>query len=135
VENRSPLFRITLFVLSTIFRKTGTHFSGSCSGCASLYTECQKKAGKIVRLELICRAKDGEIEVAIQPDSQARAQSVLIGGNDMGGTGKNKNKEPPKKDDDKSKKSPPATAEDDDREDGDFATPKLDRYGDDDQPL
>jgi hypothetical protein len=55
------------------------------------------------------------------------------GGNDMGGTGKNQ--EPPKKDDGKSKKSPPATTEDDDREDGDFATPKRDRYGDDDQPL
>jgi hypothetical protein len=55
------------------------------------------------------------------------------GGNDMGGTGKNN--EPPKKDDGKSKKSPPATPEDDDREDGDFATPKRDRHGDDDQPL
>ena len=51
----------------------------------------------------------------------------------LGGTGKNK--ELPKKEDGKSKKSLPATTEDDDREDGDFATPKLDRYGDDDQPL
>jgi hypothetical protein len=51
----------------------------------------------------------------------------------MGGTGK-KN-EPPKKTDDKSKKSPPAPSEDDDYEDGDIATPKRDRYGDDDQPL
>jgi hypothetical protein len=55
----------------------------------------------------------------------------------MGGTGKNKeppNKEPPKKEDRKSKKLPPATT-DDDWDDGDIATPKRDRYGDDDQPL
>jgi hypothetical protein len=35
----------------------------------------------------------------------------------------------------KSKKPPPAASEDDDYEDGDIATPKRDRYGDDDQPL
>ena len=56
----------------------------------------------------------------------------------MGGTGKNS--ELPKKDDRQPKKSPPATTEnndsqDDDNEDGDIATPKRDRYGDDDQPL
>ena len=51
----------------------------------------------------------------------------------MGGTGKKS--EPPKKDDGKSKKLPPAPVEDDDYEDGDFATPKRDRHGDDDQPL
>jgi len=51
----------------------------------------------------------------------------------MGGTGKKS--EPPKKVDDKSKKPPPAPIEDDDCEDGDIATPKRDRYGDDDQPL
>ena len=52
----------------------------------------------------------------------------------MGGTGKKS--EPPRKADDKSKKSPPpAPSEDDDYEDGDIATPKRDRYGDDDQPL
>jgi hypothetical protein len=56
-----------------------------------------------------------------------------IRGNIMGGTGKKS--EPPKKADDKSKKSPPAPIEDDDFEDGDIATPKRDRYGDDDQPL
>jgi hypothetical protein len=50
----------------------------------------------------------------------------------MGGT--DKNKEPPKKEDRKSKKLPPATT-DDDGQDGDIATPKRDRYGDDDQPL
>ena len=55
----------------------------------------------------------------------------------MGGTGKKS--ELPVRDDGKSKKSssksPPATAEDDDVEDGDIATPKRDRYGEDDQPL
>ena len=51
----------------------------------------------------------------------------------MGGTGK-KN-EPPRKGDDKSKRSPPKPVEDDDVEDGDIATPKRDRYGQDDEPL
>jgi hypothetical protein len=53
----------------------------------------------------------------------------------MDGIGKNDKNNEPKKDDGKSKKPPPATTEDDDREDGDIATPKHDRYGDDDQPL
>ena len=55
----------------------------------------------------------------------------------MGGIGK-KNERPKKNDennDDKSKKSPPQPAEDDEIEDGDIATPKRDRYGEDDQPL
>ena len=55
----------------------------------------------------------------------------------MGGTGK-KTESPKKhsaKDDGKAKKPPPAPVEDDDIEDGDIATPKHDRYGDDDQPL
>ncbi len=44
--------------------------------------------------------------------------------------------EPPKKEDDKAKKPPPpARADDDDYEDGDFATPKRDRTGNDDEPL
>jgi hypothetical protein len=51
----------------------------------------------------------------------------------MGGTGKKS--ELPNKDDGKSKKPPPVPLEDDDYEDGDFATPKRDRHGDDDQPL
>jgi len=51
----------------------------------------------------------------------------------MGGTGR-KN-EPPKKPDDKSKKPEHVPAEDDDYEDGDFATPKHDRNGNDDEPL
>ncbi|HEX9470834.1 MAG TPA: hypothetical protein VF957_14970 [Bradyrhizobium sp.] len=46
-----------------------------------------------------------------------------------------KKSELPKTKDDKSKKPPPAAAEEDDYEDGDIATPKRDRYGDDDQPL
>ena len=51
----------------------------------------------------------------------------------MGGTGKKS--ELPNKDDGKSKKPPPAPVEDDDYEDGDIATPKRDRNGEDDQPL
>ena len=51
----------------------------------------------------------------------------------MGGTGRKT--ELPNKEDDKSRKSPPAPVEDNDIEDGDFATPKRDRHGDDDQPL
>ena len=35
----------------------------------------------------------------------------------------------------KSNKPPPAPTEDDDPEDGDIATPKRDREGDDDEPL
>jgi hypothetical protein len=41
----------------------------------------------------------------------------------------------PKKAGGKAKKPPPAASEDDDDEDGDIATPKRDRTGDDDQPL
>ena len=51
----------------------------------------------------------------------------------MGGTGKTS--EPPKKPDDKVKKPPRRPAEDDDYEDGDIATPKRDRDGNDDEPL
>jgi hypothetical protein len=54
-----------------------------------------------------------------------------IGRQNMAGFGKKS--EPPNKDDGKPKKPPPAPVEDD--EDGDFATPKRDRNGDDDQPL
>jgi hypothetical protein len=55
----------------------------------------------------------------------------------MGATGK-KNETPGKTDDrnaGKAKKAPPPAVEDDDYEDGDIATPKRDRHGDDDQPL
>jgi hypothetical protein len=51
----------------------------------------------------------------------------------MGGTGKKS--ELPKKADPEKTKPPPATTEDDDYEDGDIATPKRDRHGEDDQPL
>ena len=51
----------------------------------------------------------------------------------MGNTGK-KN-EPPKADDKSKKPPPPARKDDDDYEDGDMATPKRDRYGNDDEPM
>ena len=46
--------------------------------------------------------------------------------------------EPPKQDNDKPKKPqrpPTPPVEDDDDEDGDIATPKRDRHGNDDEPL
>jgi hypothetical protein len=54
----------------------------------------------------------------------------------MGGFGKKEKlpKKPAGKDADRAKK-PPAPLDDDDIEDGDIATPKRDRYGEDDQPL
>jgi hypothetical protein len=54
-------------------------------------------------------------------------------GNNMGGNGKKNS--PPKKEDGSGKKPPPAPIREDDIEDGDMATPKRDRYGDDDEPL
>ena len=54
-------------------------------------------------------------------------------GKTMGGI--RKKGKPPGKDSNKPKKAPPKPAEDDDYEDGDIATPKRDRYGDDDEPL
>jgi hypothetical protein len=51
----------------------------------------------------------------------------------MGRTGKKS--ELPSKDAGKPKKPPRAPVEDDDYEDGDIATPKRDRHGDDDEPL
>ena len=53
----------------------------------------------------------------------------------MGGTGK-QSKPPTKPAEDNAKKPPPSPADtDDDYEDGDFATPKRDRCGTDDEPL
>jgi hypothetical protein len=75
----------------------------------------------------------GEIEIADMTRRLVKCIDPSGGGNDMGRTGKSN--EPPKKDDGKSKKAPPAATEDSDYEDGDIATPKRDRYGDDDQPL
>jgi hypothetical protein len=51
----------------------------------------------------------------------------------MGGI--RKKGKPPGKDSNKPKKASPKPAEDDDYEDGDIATPKRDRYGEDDEPL
>lgn len=51
----------------------------------------------------------------------------------MGGTGKKH--EPAKKAEHKPKKPENVPAEDEDYEDGDIATPKRDRTGDDDEPL
>ncbi len=51
----------------------------------------------------------------------------------MGGSGKTE--KPPIKDDTKPKPPPPPQADDDDVDDGDIATPKRDRYGNDDEPL
>jgi len=51
----------------------------------------------------------------------------------MGRTGKKS--APPKQGDDKPKKPERAPVEDDDDEDGDIATPKRDRHGNDDEPL
>jgi hypothetical protein len=51
----------------------------------------------------------------------------------MGGAGKQE--KPPGKVDGKPPKPQPPPLADDDVEDGDIATPKQDRYGEDDQPL
>jgi hypothetical protein len=51
----------------------------------------------------------------------------------MGGIGRRN--DPPKQGDDKSNKPQPPPSEDDDIEDGDIATPKRDRHGNDDEPL
>ena len=51
----------------------------------------------------------------------------------MGGTSKKPQKGKTIKDG--GKKLPSKVVEDDDEEDGDFATPKRDRHGDDDQPI
>jgi hypothetical protein len=83
-------------------------------------------------LQLIYRLKDDEIAVADVTKLLGKAPDPPKG-SDMGKPGK-KNKHPVK-DGGKSKQPPPATTEDDDVEDGDIATPKRDRYGDDDQPL
>ena len=50
-------------------------------------------------------------------------------------TGTDKKGKPPTKDEGKPKKPLPSRATDDEEEDGDMATPKRDRYGNDDEPL
>jgi hypothetical protein len=65
---------------------------------------------------------------------QIEVNSTVQGRNThMGGTSKKPEKGKTAKDSDK--KLPPKPVEDDDDEDGDMATPKRDRHGDDDQPL
>ena len=51
----------------------------------------------------------------------------------MGGNGTKS--EPPKPDNEKPRKPPRSPVEDDDYEDGDIATLKRDRHGNDDEPL
>jgi hypothetical protein len=81
------------------------------------------------------------IAVNIFATKAVRLRSIRgrIEGKIMGGTGKKrelpKKAELPTKAGGKPKKPPPAAPEDEDYEDGDIATPKRDRYGDDDQPL
>jgi hypothetical protein len=53
----------------------------------------------------------------------------------MGGIGKSEKSDPAGKREKEAKKPPRSPLEQDDYEDGDIATPKRDRYGDDDQPL
>jgi hypothetical protein len=78
--------------------------------------------------------KVGQIEVFISGwDRSARRRSVRSKGNKMGGPGKRP--ELPETEDGEPKKPPPAPIKDDDVEDGDFATPKRDRCGEDDEPL
>lgn len=91
---------------------------------ASLYTERRKKAVKIAHLKVNMPANGGQIEV----DSSVQGRKTH-----MGGTGKKPEQDKTARDGDK--KPPPKVVEDDDDEDGDFATPKRDRYGDDDQPI
>jgi hypothetical protein len=85
--------------------------------------------------------KDCSIAVNIFATKAVRLGSIRhrVEGTIMGGTGK-KRELPgkvglPNKTGGKSKKPPPAATEDEDDEDGDIATPKRDRYGEDDQPL
>jgi len=53
----------------------------------------------------------------------------------MGIVGRGKKQGKRKTADDSGKKPPPRPIEDDEEEDGDIATPKRDRTGEDDQPL
>jgi hypothetical protein len=105
------LFRIMLWLRPALHR-TGEKGRKDCAIAANIF------AIKAVRLRSIRHRVEGNI---------------------MGETGKKR--ELPKKvglpgkADGKSNKPPPAVTEDDDDEDGDIATPKRDRYGEDDQPL
>src|ERR1700722_14208224 len=138
---RSSRIMVSSAYLSMIFRKTSSHPSGgsprayaclSCCGCASLYTERAKKGRKDRPRRLICRSKATMRSAPLDPMSgqtSIRPHQRDI----MGRTGQKG--ELPSKPDAKSKKKPPAPIEDDDIEDGDIATPKRDRSGNDDEPL
>jgi hypothetical protein len=75
--------------------------------------------------------KDGEIEVDAA-GFPVQLRSIPIKGVMMGGTGPKNN--PPDKESG-APAAPPPPIEDDDSEDGDMATPKRDRTGNDDEPL
>jgi hypothetical protein len=76
--------------------------------------------------------KIGRIEVNA-PFRHMKADQLAEKRNDMGGnSGKSA---PAKQDNDKSKKPKGKPIKDEDYEDGDIATPKRDRYGNDDEPL
>jgi hypothetical protein len=79
---------------------------------------------KIAHLAVNMPANGGNIEV----NSSVQSRNTR-----MGGTGKKPEKGKTTRDG--GKKPPPKVVEDDEDEDGDFATPKRDRYGEDDQPL
>ena len=80
-------------------------------------------------------AQRDQIEVMriLRIGMQSNVDSSDEKGNHMGGTGKKH--EPSKPANDKPKKPERAPVEDDDHEDGDIATPKRDRHGNDDEPL
>ncbi len=77
---------------------------------------------KIAYLTVNMPANGGEIEV------KTISQDIF-----MSGISKKPRKGKTAKD--SGKKLPPKAVDDDDDEDGDMATPKRDRYGEDDQPL
>ena len=79
--------------------------------------------------------KVGQIEVnaSLRADMASKTPADPAKRNDMGGIGKNS--EPPKQDNNKPKKPKRRPVEDEDEEDGDIATPKRDRNGNDDEPL
>jgi hypothetical protein len=99
-----------------------------------LYTDRRKKAGKIVHQWIICPSKAVRLRSATALCVRAGIDPIRTKGSNMGGP--DKKSEPPKKGEGKSKPPPPVPpVEDDNVEDGDIATPKRDRYGDDDEPL
>ena len=87
-----------------------------------VYTGNDKKAVEIAHLAANMPGKGGQIEVILSR-----------WGIRMGGT-RNKPAKG-KTSSDGNKKPPPRKIEDDEEEDGDIATPKRDRTGEDDQPL